>query len=812
MPVLVEMGWGGLVQAPATITWTDITPRVDMMQGVTITRGASDELSETQPGTATLTLDNQDGALTPGNPSSPYYPYVRRNAPIRISALYYPARKGAGPYPLAQLCDDFDDGVVDPALWTASGGSVEVGGRLRQPVVSGSTARHTSARTWVLTGSQSTVRLVTVPAGGGSSSMSVNWYLNSAVAGTRMRWAYNGLTRQLRATSEVGGVDDAGAWFDYDPIKHAWLRIRETSGVTLFETSPDGWSWTARRSVATPAWVGTDQVQVDFVATRTGGISDYIEWDYLGAQVRPRFYGVVNEWPVEWEGLLSRVTVSATDLFKRLNRLPALRSMLGEEIIADGAAVYYPLTEPATSRSAGPVVGTGASVLAITQAGSGGTLAMASVEGPTETGESAPLFTPASATSGKCLVADIGAAYEQATIPKWMVLEAWFQTTTTTRAIVGVTSSDMRYQMVLSVSSVGGLIIESTDMDNTLAVEAIGALTTLADGRWHHVVYDQAIASVWVDGVRVSSTVAVQPMSRIRKLHVGGYRGTRLWSGSIGHVALYASSPPIGAGLAMHWTAATTGYAGETADVRVGRLAQYAKVPSVTVIGSTHDRIASQGPAGSGVVARLREVEATESGRLYATRDGYGLAYQSRDVRYNPGATGEAFTIAYADLDTLSVQLSDDDQKLCNQVQASRPGGATQTVTAPSSILAFGVYEQQLNILKVSDNSVTDAAYWTVSRYADPDPELREVPVEAYTLPSYEAILGADISSYFSVTNLPPQAPATSMRVTVEGYTETLKERSHLIQFRTSATTRDSVWVLGDAAYGVLDSTTRLAY
>ncbi|MFI5752100.1 hypothetical protein ACIBBE_40955 [Streptomyces sp. NPDC051644] len=128
MPVLVEMGWGGLVQAPATITWTDITPRVDMMQGVTITRGASDELSETQPGTATLTLDNQDGALTPGNPNSPYYPFVRRNAPIRISQAIMPTRTGAAPYPMGMLADDFDDGIVNPTLWTASGGSAEVGG------------------------------------------------------------------------------------------------------------------------------------------------------------------------------------------------------------------------------------------------------------------------------------------------------------------------------------------------------------------------------------------------------------------------------------------------------------------------------------------------------------------------------------------------------------------------------------------------------------------------------------------------------------------------------------------------------------
>ncbi|MEI5036052.1 hypothetical protein RB201_35690 [Streptomyces sp. S1A(2023)] len=165
MPVLVEAGWGGLVQAPWSITWTDITSRVDMVQGISVTRGASDELSETQPGTMSLTLDNQDGALTPGRSSSPFFPFVRRNAPIRYSNLHYPARTGAGPWPIAQLTDDFDNGVVNPAVWTATGGSAEGGGRLRQPVTS-TPARHTSTRSYSLTGSSLAVKLCTLPGRG----------------------------------------------------------------------------------------------------------------------------------------------------------------------------------------------------------------------------------------------------------------------------------------------------------------------------------------------------------------------------------------------------------------------------------------------------------------------------------------------------------------------------------------------------------------------------------------------------------------------------------------------------------------------
>ena len=815
MPVLVEMGWGGLVQAPWSITWTDITNRVDQGQKVTITRGASDEKSETQPGSCTMTLDNQDGALTPGNPNSPYYPYVRKNAPIRASIAHYPAKTGAVPYPLAMLTDDFDNGVVDPAKWTAVGGSAEVGGRLRQPMTS-TVARHTSVREWSLAGSQLTVKLCTVPAAGGSSSASASWYVYSATSGTRLRWSYNPLTNQLRAAIEVGGADAGGVNLTYSAIDHAWLRVRETSGTVFMETSPDGWDWTVRRSAATPAWVGTDMVQVEFAATRTGGTPDYIEWDYLGAMVRPRFYGTVNEWPVEWEGLTSTVSISATDLFKRLNKMPSLRSMLGMEVLTidttTGAysfpAAYFPLSEPADSVSAGDVIGRGAGALATTQVGAGGTLAFGD-EGVPETGETAATFAPSSATAGQYLVGDLG-PQTAADSNTWAThVQAWIKTTTTGRAILGIHDTVLDHQLVLALNGSGVLTVETTQDGGALTV-ATTTSANLADGQWHHVVYDSAFSRAYVDGASVSGVLVAESMQDARTLYVGGYRGARLWSGQIAHVSIHLANSGVGSVYAASHDA-ITGFAGESADWRVERLARYAGLASVTVFGSTHDPIASQGPGGSGVVARLREVETTESGRLYAERDYYGLAYQSRDVRYNPTSDEEVFVIAYADLEP-GVQFADDDQKLCNEVEASRPGGATQTVNAPASVLAFGAYPQQLNILKTSDLKVTDAAYWLVSRYANPAPELREVPIEAYTMPEYLSILDADISSYFTVYDLPSQAPTLEARVTVEGYTETIGEQSHLIQYRTSASATDSVWILDDPSYSQLDQTTRLAY
>lgn len=812
MPLLAEMGWGGLVQEPSTISWTDITPYVDMKQGVVITRGASDELSETQPGTGTLRLDNADGRFTPGNSASPYYPFVRRNAPIRISAAVIPTRSGSAPYPLAMLGDDFDDNRVNTALWSSNfGGASETGGRMRVPVTTAGTAGFQTSREWILTGSKLQAKLVTLPGANGSSAAFASMWVNSTTSGTRLGWRYYPLTGVLAAENQAGFFDGSPVNLTYSAIAHRYVRIRESGGTVYWETSGNGFGWTTRRTLATPAWVTSQTLAVEFPTSRTGGTNDFVEWDLVGAEIRPRYYGIVNEFPVEWEGLSSTVTISATDLFKRLNRIPPLKSMLVEEVIQHGPLVYYPLTEPDGSTTAGDLSGAAVTPLAISQAGSGGTLTMAGATGPPETGEQSPLFTPVSATVGKWLSADLGTDIQEQLTGNRMVMEAWFQTTTGGRAIVGIASPDLQYQHILSLTAGGTLQIEWTS-DAFLQADVITAASGLNDGDWHHVLYDQRTDAVWVDGVFITTTSADWGYNE-RMLHVGGYRSTRLWNGAVGHAAVYAVTSTDDDTLATHYDAGFSGFSGEAADERVERLARYADVPWLTIWGTTHDPIASQGPAGSTVVQRLREVESTESGRLFAERDWFGLAYQSRDIRYNPDPSSEVFTIAYADLETPSARLADDDQKLVNSIEASRPGGATQRVTAPSSILAFGIYDPgALSILKTTDNSVLDAAYWRVSRYANPGPELREVPIEAFTMSSYLSILDAEISSYFSVTGLPSQAPASSMRVTIEGYTETIKYNSHVIQFHTSASVTDSVWVLGDTTYSVLDSTTRLAY
>lgn len=810
--VLAQIAPGYSAIDPAAV-WTDISQYVDIVTaGVSITRGASDEVSQIQPGTLSLVLDNSDGRFTPGLGSSPYYPSLRRGTPIRLQVATLDSPSGTAPYPIAQLADDFDDNRVNTTLWPGNfNGATETNGRARLPAVSGVTSGYASARQYTLTGSQTTAHLVTIPAATGTSA-TTTFMANAVTSGTRIGFLISSVSSNLSCRSDVAFADGSAVTIPYDATAHAWLRVREAAGTVYWETSADGMTWTVRRSAATPAWVGTDQVLLQMSATRNGGAADFAEFDLVGAQVHGRFYGRITGLPVGWKGLQSTVPVTAVDLFGWLSRQPALGSMLTQEVLLDSPQAYYPLTEPDSSTSAGDLSGTTKPALAIGQAGSGGTIAFAAAAGPAATGQQAPVFTPASSTAGKYLTADLGHPFGTLSISKPLMAECWFSTTTTDRAIWSLLDTENGdCQMTAALESGTGKVQITGTNPLSGTVVAVFSTPNLADGNLHHLVYDDQNDMVYVDGVSYGP-VSVPFQFNVRQLTVGSTpTGTRLWSGTIAHLALYLTNTAgFAAGLAAHDAAGATGNAGETAAVRVTRLASYAGITTVTTTG-TFSNVASQGQLGSTALSHMQDVERTESGKLMCDRGSAGLVFQSRSVRYNPVP---ALSLAYADAETDGVDFADDDQKLVNIITASRPGGATQRIPDAASIAAYGPYEQQLDLLKTSDNEVIDAANWMLNRYGDPPAEMRQLPVEAYSMgtAAYRTLLAADISTTVTVTALPDQAPAATTTVVVEGYEEHITHNQHTIDFRTSRADTDTAWTLDDPTYSVLGTSTRLAY
>lgn len=88
-------------------TWVNITAYLRLSDGVTFTRGRTDERSTAQPGSLSLTLNNDDGRFTPGLAAGAYAP-LKIRCPIRVS--FKPPGAGAYTVMWTGLVDAFDPG------------------------------------------------------------------------------------------------------------------------------------------------------------------------------------------------------------------------------------------------------------------------------------------------------------------------------------------------------------------------------------------------------------------------------------------------------------------------------------------------------------------------------------------------------------------------------------------------------------------------------------------------------------------------------------------------------------------------------
>ncbi|MCL6733293.1 hypothetical protein [Streptomyces neyagawaensis] len=178
------------------------------------------------------------------------------------------------------LVDDFNDNVRDPVVWSQSyGDPVEAGGRARIPCTTGYAA-YRSASSYTLAWSQVSAR-VYPPSAAGASTAVVSFLVLSDVGGTDAGFLIDAAQNAMGLYLRVGYADGGALFPSYDPVAHAFLRLREDGGTLRWETSPDGTVWTVRRTAASPAWVSQSNLSLLIEAHRDAGVGDFAEADQL---------------------------------------------------------------------------------------------------------------------------------------------------------------------------------------------------------------------------------------------------------------------------------------------------------------------------------------------------------------------------------------------------------------------------------------------------------------------------------------------------------------------------------------------------
>uniref|UniRef100_UPI00036BB728 hypothetical protein n=1 Tax=Nocardiopsis salina TaxID=245836 RepID=UPI00036BB728 len=265
--------------------------------------------------------------------------------------------------------------------------------------------------------------------------------------------------------------------------------------------------------------------------------------------------------------------------------------------------------------------------------------------------------------------------------------------------------------------------------------------------------------------------------------------GPELEGLSIGHVVVWGSHN------VYHYMDASAGWDGETARLRLTRMANDFDVP-VLVSGIAGERL---GPEQEGTFLDVvEEATASDLGSPGEDRASLALTYRGRDQMYN---AKPALILDYAGGEiSPPMEPEDDDQALRNDVEVQRSSGIAVQVEdtdGPLGVARVGRYDESVTLSLATDSQVDDQAGWRL-RLGTVD-ELRW-PVIHLNLANprlssrVEDVLALDAGDRVRILNPPEWTQERALDLIVQGY----EEHIGLFQWEITLTcTPASPWQVG---------------
>lgn len=606
-----------------------------------------------------------------------------------------------------------------------------------------------------------------------------------------------------------------------DAVTPTWTDI------SAYVWPSDGQSWSHGRpdefSQCQPGTMSLTLNNVDGRFTSGYPSSPYYPNVLMGRRIRAsevwagityrRFDGTVDAWPTEWPtgtNDYAEVKITATDRFKRLARARKLNGVLQEEALTDSPKGLWPMSDPAESTAVSDLSGR-SGPLTWRREGIAGTYEFGSATAAGTDGLTGLLLTPTT-TQGYYLAAVTSGITESQS------LELWFNTSRSPAAQGLIALRDPTYYLAAYMSAGGGVAVSS--YPHTIPV--IGTATAYNDGITHHLavtrtrVGDVFTTKLYMDGLLTNTNTttltgftAYPPTA----VYVGGMWPTASFlpfQGTLSNASIYDGALSAARVLAHYQAGATGGFA-ESTGVRIGRWARYLGIPTALLnLDAGAGSMGTQQSAGQDALTLMQDAATVENAPLFVAGDGR-LRLRARTIRYNAAST---FTLTADDL-RHDLRFTTDDFGLANDVAYTRTGGATAVRTNAASITANGDYSDQVTLSTSVDAEAAAAADWRIANYSIPVPRLSTVTVDLDFQTSSSVIasvLAAEVGDKFTITGLPPQAPASSVTLFIEGITENLSSDGWSVTFTTSpGTVGQDLWKIEDATYGALDSSHMIA-
>lgn len=748
-----------------------------------VTRGRQYELDIVQTGEYSPTYDNRDGALSPKNTASPYYPHVVPFRPLRkriqfpaTANMLTPNQASAGeaitvtgidaPVAPGGTVPQIASSVVTPVV-TASATAFE-GAQVFQSSIPGSTATNSSLL-WVF-------GATVVPSGPHSFSVYVRTPTGSSAVSVQlaMIWIGVGPVEISRVTSSATSLPVAS---------NTWTRLT-VSGTAPANADGVYFAVITTNSPAAGYLFQADGLQLEYAATPTA-------WVKPGTWY-PVFSGWIERWPLQWEynGLWGKTQPHVIDSFGYLSQLN-LKPPVYADMLAMGPTFLYTfdqgkgaqyvtdlthnnLPAPVTSSVYGPGSLTfGNTVQATTK--------------PTTANPAGGGFLGGSSTVATFANVDSGGSQETATYvdlsanggPK-VGGSGLYTRFVAFRASAPPTSSFPHLWSWNSASFTppyGGSnafgFYQTTGVPAFLAGgfgNVVTGVSNGCDGDWHLwgvIVNPSAgtVQNIW-DGNIYGAVTGLTGMA-FTKLG-GDAIGANIVAGTntvgaawAGDVAFIAEFPFVvsNAQAAQLYTSFRNAYSGESSASRYSRILGYANYTGASNITTTA-QTTGMGPAsditqggqqatiyapvtGIDVQTALQNVVTTENGNHFAAADGT-ITFQSRFSRYGLPTPSIVFgeNTAGGELSYDDIAFDFDTTHVANDAQVTQFWNSTVFEafnTASSAQIGSKTLTRTINAIDALQ--CNDAASYLAYRYGNADLRLKKLRVHVTANPGQWAKL-----------------------------------------------------------------------
>lgn len=827
LPITVELQINGV--------WTDISSDVRTQGGtdaISISRGikgSGGRVADAE--TCSMTLDNNSGAYSNRNPLSPYYPYLGRNTPLRVSVAYGDPWLGVSEggteratTPDASVLDitgDIDVRVdLEPAVWgDFRGGTDSLSDALSFTELAGKWVNPGQGSwmllladtgqlylLWSTTGADtffaSSVPIVlppytrqsvrvTLDVDNGSGGLTATFY-TSSTPGTAGPWTplgphpltFSGTTSIFNSTAPLN-VGDLSTVYQSLAKKIYSVEVRSGIGGTV---------------VANPAFTTQTVGATSFTDTAPSPRAWTVTSGALTNRYR-RFTGEVGEWPLQWDTGAKDVTVAITasgPLQRYSQSKTVLQSTLRRRLPSRVPA-YWPMEDGATATQlASPIAGVQpARFSGLTLASDGslpGSGPLPAVTAPATL--SAPVPVMATGDWQVELVYKLGSLPAAPT--QMLQVNLASGTAANVQFLVGVAVA-----RVLVADSTGATI-DSFDFTPNNFTDGWGRLkvytstsggTVTAAVEWDII----GVSTNWI----VTTTYSGTPG---RVTSVAGLWGTAFNGLLLGHLSVFprTTSDP--------YDNADKAFAGETAAARLARLAGEQSLPmSVAGLAATTELV---GPQGLDTLMDLFTGTAqADEGLLYEAREFAGLRYRARSTLYNqPSMLDLPYTTSGPQALMAPLRPVDDLQGVVNDSTVTRAAGSygrSVVVTGPLSTLdppnGIGTgYDENVTLNLYSDDQAayhagwrTHIGTWDEARFPQVNLSLEKSPA---LIPQ---VVRLDTGSRMRI--LPPmipQLPPDAIDQLLLGYEESIAQFSWRLALACQPYGPYKVAVVGDLVLG----------